>query len=360
MHIEQVEGRHLDQLTEFFLKVMGKADYISARRDFFSWQYERSAEVAKSVEDTGAILLVEDGQIHGASLAAKTEMWVAGCRLPGAWNQEWFVDDEARGLGLLLLKEQLKRNRFFGASGQSISAGNIIEQLRPMCWFELARLFVVVNPKATFDLLFSCEPEARSFLRWKVKKPPKDVRCEQVAEFDEEYEEHWSVTRNLYTITTNRNKDYMNWRYVNHPYFRYETIKCETGHGCVYFVWRLEPIEGNSVQVARICEVIGIPLAVTEAFPAFYHKLVQSEIAFADFFCSNSQLNAALLTSGMKYSITLPEFDLPRLFSPVATDIRRTINFAYSIDRNPADLEFYRHDLSYFTKGDTNQDRPNF
>ena len=57
-------------------------------------------------------------------------------------------------------------------------------------------------------------------------------------------------------------------------------------------------------------------------------------IVFADFFCSNKDLVNSLLHSGMKNVITLPDFDLPRYYSPYGDSLRKTINFSYWLSDN--------------------------
>ncbi len=79
-----------------------------------------------------------------------------------------------------------------------------------------------------------------------------------------------------------------------------------------------------------------------------------------DFFCSNAAINAALYQAGLRPSITLSNFDLPRLLSPLQIDCRKTINFTYSFSKkSDMGVSFYDHGKTYFTKGDANQDRPN-
>ena len=114
--------------------------------------------------------------------------------------------------------------------------------------------------------------------------------------------------------------------------FHYNTVCFKTIKGDVYYIWREESISGMDCKVARITDIIGFPDSALLALPHFQSLLIKNnDIAFADFSCSNGKLNSALMFGGMREVITLPDFDLPRLFSPLANDSRKRLNYSYSV-----------------------------
>ena len=180
-----------------------------------------------------------------------------------------------------------------------------------------------------------------------------------IDEFGTHYDRLWAVFRSDVTFGTNRSASYMNWRYVRHPYFQYQRRLFESPAGAAYIVWREEPVTGHEKCVARVCEAIGSPAALADAVPVLYQHLADRPVAFADFFGAHASVLAGLRAGGMRPVITVPPFDLPRLFSPLAPDVRKTLNFAISLSADCPAIDLYAHDKMYLTKGDTNQDRPN-
>lgn len=333
-----------------------RPNYITTRDDFFSWQYIESAHIADT-NDTGALMILHGDQIIGVSLAAKAFFRCERKTILGAWQQDWYTTGRF-GCGLFLLQEQLNRNVFLGGAGYNLYSASIFNRMARICWFEIPRLFVVCNPKATFDLLLVRGSKALAFLKTQhVNQLNSYVHSTLIHDFDDEYDQCWKSLRDKFLLTVDKTSSYMNWRYTKHPYFQYQKMRCTTPQGNVYFIWREEEVKEHT-RVARLCDIIGTSQSVIEAFPSFFSILIEKkDIAFADFMCSNAELNSALLYSGMKEVITLDGFDLPRLLSPVVNDVRKRLSFAYTLAHMKK--EFFRSHLTYFTKGDTNQDRPN-
>ena len=61
----------------------------------------------------------------------------------------------------------------------------------------------------------------------------------------------------------------------------------------------------------------------------------------------------------MRQIVTLEEFDLPRLFAPLADDFRKTINLSVIVTQENDKPWLYDMNKWLVTKGDGNQDRIN-
>ena len=88
-------------------------------------------------------------------------------------------------------------------------------------------------------------------------------------------------------------------------------------------------------------------------------KLLSRDVVFTDFFCTNDAINSALTAIGFYEAIPLEELDIPRLFSPLQTDFRKTLHSAISFSADYTSENAHNVSDFYFTKGDTNQDMPN-
>jgi hypothetical protein len=327
--------------------------------DFFTWQYEDAAQLA-GTDDNGVLIAVEADEILGMAAGGKVRIYAEGNTVTGVWQQEWYADTSRFGVGLFLMMEQMRRNEFVGAAGQNYQAASVNSRIRPMVWFDLQRLFFPIDADATFDLLLAKSDHSRQFLSaQRAAKPASGSDVRAVARFDGAYDHAWRRFREDVLICADRSSAYMNWRYVDHPRFSYDCVTVSTPHGDVYFVWRDEPVRERGASVARICEVIGSGSAIVDGFADFLQVLEGRGVAFADFFCSHAPTIAALTEAGMRSVITTSDFDLPRLFQPLANDARKRINFYYTFADAVRPRDIHAFHRTYITKGDSNQDRPN-
>lgn len=358
MEIRNARRDDLDALKAFS-DVYNRPNSSTFQDDFFAWQYETSA-ILTGAEDNGILIALDGEKIIGMSVASKAPVYVNGETTSGIWHQEWYSDIDYRGAGLSLVLAQMKKNDFIGCGGRSFHSVNVFNRVRPTVWFEIERLFVILNEEQSFDLLFAKSEEAKRFLSLQsIATPAPEVRAEPVSRFGGGYDETWNAFRKDILMATDRTSDFMNWRYADHPRFTYERLKVKTLNGDAYFVWRYEPIQDKDSVVARICEAIGPRSAVVEGFPHLFEALQKAKVAFADFFCSHAATNAALIEAGMRPVVTTGDFDLPRLFQPLAEDPRKTLNFGYTFSDETRPADFYDYHRTYITKGDSNQDRPN-
>jgi hypothetical protein len=250
---------------------------------------------------------------------------------------------------------------FFAGAGLSLQGNTGLRLLSPTAmWVGIDRLFAVVDARKTADICYRADLATYRYLKsLRLPDPKGEVKARTVARFGADYDEIWDAVRSRFLVAAHRTSRFMNWRYLDHPRFRYNCIECETRHGWAYYVWREEVIYDTTAVVIRLCDVIGFPLAITQSFAVFMQHIWRPQVLFVDFFCSNGEINGALIAGGMHPVIVVRNFDLPRLFQPLEPAVDQTLDFYYLFadafrPRNYADVS-----KCYFTKGDTNQDRPN-
>lgn len=327
--------------------------------DFFSWQYLDGAE---GRQESGAALAAWDGdQVVATLMNSDVGLRVEGTLLPGAWVHEWYASRAHGFVGLELLNSVLPRYPVLVGAGASMASQITTRRLRHLRVHPLNRLVAIIDPGASASLSFNKGDHTLPFLR--SMTPPRTPKtlpaAQEVDRFDAHYDAAWNAMWPRLQLTADKNARYMAWRYLRHPRFRYRVLHCTAASGSAYFVWREEQVPDGPV-VARLCEAIGATEAIAECAPALIKAWRDTPgLAFGDFYCSNDAVCAALLDGGFIHALPMPDLDLPRLFSPLAPDSRKTLYFwlsyASSVPFAPR-LEFGR---TYFTKGDSNQDRPN-
>ena len=327
--------------------------------DFFGWQYLDGARGPKPVAE--ALAAWHGGRVVATLMMSETDFVVEGRTVRGGVAHEWYADPERGIVGLEMFAKALPRLPVIIGAGPSLASMITSRRLRPQCVFPLTRLIAVLDPARTADLSFARVDHTVAYMRSLAPRKPRAgiPAGDLVAGFGDDYEAAWRSLRPSLQLAADRTAPYMNWRYARHPRFRYRILRCRTGRGGAWFVWREEEIPGGT-RIARLCEAVGAPDAVAEAVPALLACWCETPgLAFGDFFGSHDATCAALADGGFAHLLTLPGLDLPRLFSPPAPDVRKTLYYWLSLSKDLAFAPRLEPARTCFTKGDANQDRPN-
>ncbi|USG65738.1 GNAT family N-acetyltransferase [Brevibacillus ruminantium] len=165
------------------------------------------------------------------------------------------------------------------------------------------------------------------------------------------------------TISVSRNYEFLNWRYLNHPTFEYlvYTVQDQLGNYEGLFVARVERIVNDTAKNLRIVEFIS---KNQDASIALANKIVEigteEDVLFADFYCTTDMFNFGLESVGFKKEFTSEDdqFVLPSRFLPIdlsVVNLNAVISF---YGKSVRKLNLLENNI-YFTKGDSDQDRPN-
>ena len=343
-----------------FAQINGSPDQKIFSDPDFDWQFMQPSQMVGDGV-SGCWALYQDDNCVGLSLGARTPFWINGNVKIGLWHQSWYGSPDFPTSGFELVTRQMGLNSVISSIGQSIESANVLQTLRPNSWFETRRLFKVIDSSATMELMIDKSNGVRNFLKLHSKriKNASSGSCQKITIFDDEYNNTWDHFRKSISFSTNRTKEYMNWRYANHPIFQYCMVKVETIEGVVYYVWREETVGDLSIKVGRICEVIGSsPAAIKKSFPLVYPIWKEQGLAFVDFYCTHGATVGNLYEVGMQVVVPVPDFDLPRLFAPLDIEFRKTLNVQIVANKDNAGSWLYHPEKFYITKGDANQDRP--
>lgn len=169
------------------------------------------------------------------------------------------------------------------------------------------------------------------------------------------------------TVGAARDMDYLRWRYRQHPNFEYRFISIPEGPRTGMAVWRLETIRqavGEERQdVDRIGRLVEfMPVSIDNArdlAAAFVRQLRQADAFGADFYCYHGPTLAMLGELGIPSVAKHPDGnDIPSRFQPLDGKDGRVLSAIFADPEVPncseaADCPWY------WTKSDSDQDRPN-
>jgi hypothetical protein len=168
-------------------------------------------------------------------------------------------------------------------------------------------------------------------------------------EVGEEFDEFWQRVRDRYPVTIERGSEYLNWRFLRHPFFDYQfLIARKDGKLAGFLVYRFENVD--DFKIARIIDFVAEESAEMSLLSEFLKRAQNEKAQAADFMFSGSLYDDSLKQAGF-FDVRGTDFaKFPIRFSPLSYS-KFVINIAY-------DLSVPLQDF-YLTKADSDQDRPN-
>ncbi|MBT6228485.1 MAG: GNAT family N-acetyltransferase [Candidatus Scalindua sp.] len=353
-----------------------KKDHAYVRsKDLFNWTFRDNP--AWNKEDGYSFsVAVDDGSIIGMLGAIPFKLNVLGKNVKACWLVNWIVMPEVKGgKGLALLnffsKEQGFNTISFGINDKVAGLYKALE------WQEMPPIprMEWVNPdkiKDTEDLLGMTNPEATAeqILKY-ISKVSGVTFANDIPEaytlnsIDADVWDRtgWSVWNNK-SIGCAREYSYLNWRYLQHPIYKYETRVIAEGGKLGLIIWRIEITRKmnsngtleNYLPFVRIAEFL--PVSETNARELISCCLVEASVqgvVAADFYCYNLELIEILQRIGFSISGDTSCICLPNHTQPIGrgSNIRSTIK-TFSCDEISAQDSKW-----YWTRSDSDQDRPN-
>jgi hypothetical protein len=168
------------------------------------------------------------------------------------------------------------------------------------------------------------------------------------------------------TIGAARDSDYLTWRYVRHPRFAYKFVTIREGERTGLLVWRLEIIrratEQGRVDVDRIGRIVELlPVSAENArklLETGMRDMVNEGAFAADFYGYHSETNRDLDSAGFTDTTKLTDGEhIPSRFQPLDGKGGGILSAMFLREKAPT---FQDPDCAwYWTKSDSDQDRPN-
>lgn len=332
--IEFFSKKDLPEFQSYIRSVFNEK-YILNDPRYIDWQYGSQLLVAKDREKIV-------GHFGYRDLPYK----INGESRPFRFLMNLMVLESYRllGVGALLAKEVFDTVNPILVSGYTPLAQQLFAHLRPN-WKEagnLSRFIAVFDPSAS---LFS------GFAIPKVAEVPEkeDPLISEAPRISQETERFWEDVRGRYPITVERTADYLNWRFCNHPFFKYSILEArDKGALSGYLIYRIE--EDRGFKIARIIDFIAKESSEKPLLLQFLRLVKKEKCQAADFVFSCALYKRSLLEAGF-FDIAEAGWEkFPILFSPISAK-KPYINIAYSLQADLNDC--------YLTKADGDQDRPN-
>ena len=344
-----------NSLIEFFEKNLSK-NYLCSNSKQFIWQFQGSPYL--KVPDSGLLLLKNSQELHAVLGYIPLLLKFGNSCISAAFMSHWFAlkESQHKGAGALPFLELLRRYPNHFVLGLSSHSRRILMRMGYFMKEALPRTVWILDHERVAR--YSKLSELNLLRQKKLLNHHSRVVTLGVWNL-EKIERCFIRFQENISICVIRNKTYLNWRYVQHPTFKYECIVAEEDFTGLAIV-RVEKIMNSDRSVLRILELL--PAITHGETSALLNNIIHfgyiHECDFMDFFCSNIKILDLLETEGWLCEQLLEQIKLPRLFQPIEHRDHDGIVFAMRVE-NKTTIEIDElWNQSYFTKSDGDQDRP--
>jgi hypothetical protein len=155
-----------------------------------------------------------------------------------------------------------------------------------------------------------------------------------------------------------RDTEYLTWRYLAHPYFKYElkVIECPNNIGKkMLIVYRIEETTAG-FRILHILDLVG-DLEIMPAAISYVNFSAESHnVDLADFYCTLQPILDYFLPRGWFSTVDDQHIKVPNLFQPIELRDPQTSSMIFW--GNHSALDIFNKSNLYVTKQDCDLDRP--
>ncbi|MEK7208940.1 MAG: GNAT family N-acetyltransferase [Patescibacteria group bacterium] len=302
-----------------------------------------------------------EGEFIGHCAYVPVNLWSGGHKYHAAWGGNFIVAEHWRGRGIGRALHQAIYDEFdvFLDVGANTAAEIILQKFGWINFGTLGRAMAVLSPAAA---AFSRRPEliSKQIIKPSILKS-MSVIIEQTNRVGEDVEQFWQQLRMTIGNISDRSMKFLNWRYANHPIFRYQFLLAKQKSEVIgLVVYRDQIVKENGLKLRRIVEFLAREKGAEVLLQQLVKNAREERVVLIDFFCASIHFLAPFTAAG--FILSPPADEFTRLFDPV--DLTRlnfgTISFNGGNIHNRLPKEVFNlKENWYVTSGDGDQDRPN-
>jgi hypothetical protein len=301
-----------------------------------------------------------EGRVIGMMMTIVVPAKLGDQVVPLAWISSAAVEDAARerGTGAALYLWVYKTFPLVGAMSSYENSLPLHALLGRNIPGVKMRRFICVHDKRAANL---CLPANRSAVLAAVRSPLPNLEGVLSARWStgipSGYDQLWERVRDRFVCTTERNREYMEWRYVRAPYVEYRLLEMrlrDALHALAALRFQRTP-EG---MVCRVLDLIADAHLSTEAWHAVLNAARQEGALFSDFMVIGTDQDRNLRGAGFLPADGQTGLEaIPHLLSPVEhRGWSNTFHIGGRLAK--ADESWRRPEAVYFTKADSDRDWP--
>jgi hypothetical protein len=341
----------------------------------FDWTFQRPG-FSKEGEYTMAVG-EHGGELVGLLGGIPFTFNLRGESLAAIWLANYVIrEDHRRGPTALKLLSMLRGDPYGAtvAFGINPATAKIYQVLRGKVLPLIPRHFGLLpgNEERMTKLLGIAYPDrpeegARELAAKVVIHPPQEPSAAVSQELPESWDEtDWSKIA-AETVGAARDRDFLSWRYAQHPLFDYNFIVAPEGGRNGLIVWRLETIkkateDGGREDVEKIGRLVEF-LPASEAngrelLAHFWKQVAAADAIGADYYGYHGPTRETLNALGFGMISEADSNAIPSRFQPLDGK-GGGIMSAFFLKKDAPAVTIAADCPWYWTKADSDQDRPN-
>jgi hypothetical protein len=364
-----------ERISEFIDGYWAKNHIYVRNRKLFEWTFRRSGQWA---EDGYSVALAEDGrELAGILGGIPFEFNALGRSSQGVWIVNYAMrPDYRRGSGALQLLSMFRRDPFSVviASGLNPETTIIYRVLRGLVLPGTPRHFGVF-PDAQQRMITLLRLTYPDWPEERARSLAQAFRLEDVLGLNiavgDTIPDLWDEVdwpeMAAQSVGAARNRNFLTWRYLEHPDFEYRILTVRQGQRTGLAVWRLENIVRTTGQDRETVDRIGRLVEFMPASPdnakvliqAFVQQLRACDALGADFYGYHGRYRQILEQNGFAAVDTHSDgAQIPSRFQPLDGHGGAVLNAMFQQESLPC-CSAAEDCAWYWTKADSDQDRPN-
>ena len=335
-------------LIKLFLKKNYNSNYILLKKRVFDYYF-----LDKKKKQYNLINYTEKNKILGIlGYMPNKFIWDNSNKIiNGVWTANWIVDKKYRkGLGVILMRRLQEKYKLIMGIGANEHNKKIVKKMKNDFFSSVPRLLIYPDH------------ERMKYLNLKLPKIGFKIGSYENVSFADEkklkkrFKPNWNHY-SIYKFGTLRSSEYIIKRFLKYPFFNYKILISDNKNTSI-LIYRVENIKGMNKKIIRILDLITTKdkngkINSAKLINFIKKLLLNTNILFADFFCTNKEINNIFKKNGF-VKINNKKVDIPIKFNPIVKKDRNQNLEIFYDQKNK-----FNFSKSYITKSDGDQDRVN-
>ncbi len=250
--IRDYSPKDREKIFELLDTVWGHS-FVEKLKEIWFWKIEKNPFI-ESEMSVGTVI-EKNNKIIGFISKMPAPLKFYQKKIEGIWLGDYVVHPDHRGLGHKLLSYTMKDTTLMLGEPNDLSY-NVSKKLgfldiytpeNRICIVNLNN--ILKNKKIGPDFFQKCCGKIwdgmNSFIKMMALKKNREISIERITRFDDRIDTLWRSIKDDYKIAVIRNKEYLNWRYIDRPDAKYNIYLVKDTHTILgYAVTRTQTDRG--------------------------------------------------------------------------------------------------------------------
>lgn len=316
--IEEFKPEYKDDLFKLYTEVFGKEE---GEKNIKRWNWQFLANPHANKKGPLCWIFKYKGEIVGSIAGMPAKLKLKNSLKDAYWSCNLMVHPryQNKAIGAFLIRH------FSQSVGDHLMTGlreDSYALIKKMGYFEVDNLFYMykmINSKRFLGKKISGKFlktgavvlfKAHALIFNEHKFKGSDVEIFQVFDFDDEFDELWDRVSKKIDFLIKRDKDYLRWKYAQHPYYKYTILVAKRkGELVGYIILRVCNVEG--IKYGFIPEIFLDPdddLAIDALIYECIKIFKKEKVDVAKVLTTNSRIKGRMRNVGFFTKKETPRF----------------------------------------------------